>query len=118
MSHSSQPRENRTIFPSFLASELGETNPADALFHVIPVPYEKTVSYGKGTGSGPEAILRASQQLELYDGYGIPAEKGIHTWPAVECEGPPDRSCPILAALWGNCMVRVGFPLSWGASIR
>ena len=89
-------------FPSFLASELGETNPSDALFHVIPVPYEKTVSYGKGTGSGPEAILKASQQLELYDGYGIPAERGIHTWPAVDCEGPPDAVLSQLGRLVGD----------------
>ena len=34
---------------------------------VFPVPYEATVSYGKGTRDGPEAILRASTQVELYD---------------------------------------------------
>ena len=102
MSHSSQPRENRTIFPSFLASELGETNPADALFHVIPVPYEKTVSYGKGTGLGPEAILWASQQLELYDGCGVPAERGIHTRPALDCEGPPESVLSDLGRLVGE----------------
>lgn len=34
---------------------------------ILPVPYEATVSYGRGTAGGPEAILRASTQLELYD---------------------------------------------------
>ncbi len=34
---------------------------------VLPVPYEHTTSYGKGTASGPEAILEASGQVELYD---------------------------------------------------
>jgi agmatinase len=34
---------------------------------VLPVPYEATVSYGGGTAQGPEAILRASTQVELYD---------------------------------------------------
>jgi len=34
---------------------------------VLPVPYEATVSYGGGTARGPEAILRASAQVELYD---------------------------------------------------
>ena len=34
---------------------------------VLPVPYEATVSYGGGTAKGPEAILRASTQVELYD---------------------------------------------------
>ena len=44
----------------FLASEV-PPRPADqCLFHVIPVPYEATVSYGGGTAAGPEAILAAS----------------------------------------------------------
>ena len=34
---------------------------------IIPFGYEKTVSYGKGTSKGPEEMLKASQQLELYD---------------------------------------------------
>ncbi|WP_462325144.1 agmatinase [Desulfoplanes sp.] len=36
--------------------------------HVWPVPYEGTVSFMSGTKSGPEAILRASYQIETYDG--------------------------------------------------
>ena len=34
---------------------------------VLPVPYERTTSFGKGTVLGPEAILDASGQVELYD---------------------------------------------------
>jgi agmatinase len=34
---------------------------------VLPVPFEATVSYGGGTARGPEAILRASTQVELWD---------------------------------------------------
>jgi len=34
---------------------------------VLPVPYEHTTSFGKGTASGPESILEASGQVELYD---------------------------------------------------
>lgn len=32
-----------------------------------PVPWEVTTSYGGGTSGGPEAILRASSQLDLFD---------------------------------------------------
>lgn len=39
----------------------------DAGFVVLPVPYERTVSYGKGTRNGPAAILAASAQLEYWD---------------------------------------------------
>ena len=34
---------------------------------VLPVPFEASVSYGGGTARGPEAILRASTQVELWD---------------------------------------------------
>lgn len=34
---------------------------------LIPVPWEVTVSYGGGTADGPQAILDASYQIDLYD---------------------------------------------------
>ena len=34
---------------------------------IVPVPYEKTVSYGKGTSGAPCAIIDASCELELFD---------------------------------------------------
>lgn len=33
---------------------------------IIPVPWEVTVSYHAGTSAGPDAILKASSQLDLY----------------------------------------------------
>ncbi len=34
---------------------------------ILPVPFERTTSYGKGTLGGPAGILRASQSMELWD---------------------------------------------------
>lgn len=34
---------------------------------VLQAPYERTVSYGKGTRMGPQAIVRASHYVEFYD---------------------------------------------------
>lgn len=34
---------------------------------IFPVPWEVTVSYAGGTALGPEAILEASKQVDLYD---------------------------------------------------
>ena len=34
---------------------------------ILPAPYEHTVSYGTGTRNGPEAILKASRQVEYFD---------------------------------------------------
>ncbi len=36
---------------------------------ILPVPWEVTVSYGSGTALGPEAVLEASKQVDLYDPY-------------------------------------------------
>ncbi len=71
----------------FLESEIAQPDPAEAAFHVIPVPYERTVSYGGGTAGGPEAIIAASNQLEVFDGHSVPAEAGIYTYAAINCSG-------------------------------
>jgi N1-aminopropylagmatine ureohydrolase len=76
-----------TNHPVFIGSENAALLPEDAGFHIIPVPLEKSVSYGTGTNEGPLAILNASLQLELYDGISIPADHGIHTCPFVDCHG-------------------------------
>jgi agmatinase len=39
----------------------------DASIVIIPVGWEVTTSYGSGTSRGPEAILAASAQVDLYD---------------------------------------------------
>jgi agmatinase len=53
--------------PDFLGLE-GESPPLErARVVLVPVPYDRTASYGKGTASGPRAILEASTHMELYD---------------------------------------------------
>jgi agmatinase len=38
----------------------------DADIVIIPIPWDATASYGKGTSNGPQAILDASTQLDFY----------------------------------------------------
>jgi agmatinase len=76
--------------PRFLESELAPAPAHACRFHVIPVPYEATTSYGRGTARGPQAVLAASNQLETWNGRGIPAAAGIYTQPAVEVRGGPE----------------------------
>jgi len=38
-----------------------------ARFTVLPIPYDSTTSFQTGTREGPAAIIRASQQVELFD---------------------------------------------------
>src|SRR5262252_480613 len=40
---------------------------AEARVIVVPVPFAATTSYGGGAERGPEAVLRASRQVDLYD---------------------------------------------------
>lgn len=52
--------------------------PDEAEVVLIPVPWEATVSYGSGAAGAPEAIHRASFQLDLLDREtGRPYERGI-----------------------------------------
>ncbi|GAH44844.1 unnamed protein product, partial [marine sediment metagenome] len=48
---------------------------------ILPVPYEATTTYGKGTKKGPRAIIDASRNMELYDEETDcePYKVGIHT---------------------------------------
>jgi len=50
---------------------------------VLPVPYERTVSYGVGTKNGPAAVIEASHYVELYDDEldEEPYKIGVHTLP-------------------------------------
>jgi agmatinase len=74
--------------PTFHGDDVIPSAPDQALFHVLPVPLEETVSYRNGTAGGPQAILEASCQLELFDGKCIPAQGGIHTADPINCNRP------------------------------
>ena len=43
------------------------TNEEDSRLIIVPVPWEVTVSYGSGTARAPEAMLKASMQIDLFD---------------------------------------------------
>ncbi len=82
--------------PAFLQGELSEAEGGPgALFHVLPVPLERTVSYGAGTARGPEAILRASRELERICPAGptaLVASSGVRTPGGASATGGPGAS--------------------------
>ena len=66
------------------------SNP-EAPYAVLPVPYERTVSFGKGTGRAPAAIISASEQLELFDEeLRRPLGLGVQTLKAINCRSGSD----------------------------
>ncbi len=98
----------------FHGEDVRPSPPEEALFHVIPVPYEESVSYGSGTKEGPEAILAASSQLELYNGRGVPAEYGIFTAPPVACSGGATVTLGRIEAAVTRCLDLCKIPVILG----
>ncbi len=64
---------------------------------LIPVPWEPTTSYGRGTAGGPAAILEASRQVDLFDvETGRPYEAGIAMLPFdSEIQAWNERACEL-----------------------
>lgn len=55
------------------------TSEQQAKIVIIPVPWEVTTSYGGGTANGPECVLKASIQVDLFDlEVGASYKKGYH----------------------------------------
>ena len=73
----------------------------DARVVLLPVPFAATVSYGAGAERGPEAILAASHQVDLYDfHFGRAYEAGIHLVPpSPDVAAAHDRARSIAAPL-------------------
>lgn len=86
-------------YDNFLGLAPEYTDPQRAGVLVLPIPFEATVSYGGGTAHGPEAIITASQQVELYDREfdAEPAlEYGLRTLSPLEL---PDEPVAAIAAI-------------------
>lgn len=100
--------------PCFLGSEIANAAPERAAFHVIPVPFERSTSYGGGTAAGPDAILEASWQLETWDGESNPAVLGIHTQPTVRVAGGVDAVMEAIAAATARAVAAGALPVAIG----
>lgn len=99
---------------TFHGDDVPQSRPDEALFHVIPVPYEKSVSYGSGTAEGPAAILAASCQLEVFDGKSTPAQYGIYTHEPVNCGGGHEESLANIKEAVLNCLRHGKMPVVLG----
>jgi agmatinase len=80
---------SETLVTQFGAPDAPFCDPATARVTIIPAPLEYSVCYMKGTEHGPQAILDASSQMELYDEEldWNPIEVGIFTRPALHYAG-------------------------------
>ncbi|MAZ66225.1 MAG: agmatinase [Kangiellaceae bacterium] len=101
-------------YPVFLGSEFTHPAPEQAKFHILPVPYEESVSYGGGTAQGPAAILGASWQLETWDGKSSPSDLGIYTHAPVDVTGEAEQVIANIARATKNIVNQGGFPIVIG----
>ncbi len=101
---------------NFLGLEPEFSAEATALIEVLPVPYEKTTSYGTGTDRGPEAVIEASRFVELYDEvYQTEAyRQGVFTQPALNFSGETTRDFDLITQAVKSILDRNRFPVILG----
>lgn len=101
---------------NFLGLDSDESDFEKSKAVILPVPYERTVSFGTGCSGGPLAIIKASRSIELYDDElgCCPSDCGIHTLGELECGIDPagmiesvKRTCLTLARK-GKFVVTIG----------
>jgi agmatinase len=83
---------------------------------VIPVPYDGSSTWIKGADKGPEALLEASANMELYD---IETDSevfhiGIHTEQPVFCKKGPEQLAPMVKDRVKNVFNKEKFPVIIG----
>ena len=88
-----------------------------ARFVVVPVPYDATTTWRVGTREGPQAIIDASMNMELFD-YELKreiAEVGIHTTPEVEPSAKsPEAMAVRVTEVIGEILFAGKFPVMLG----
>lgn len=78
-----------SLVTQFGAPDAPYCDPEKARVTIIPAPLEYSVCYIEGTERGPQAILDASSQMELYDEEldSCPIEVGVYTQPLLDYTG-------------------------------
>ncbi len=90
----------------FLGLPESQANLATARVVVVPFGYEGGVSYGKGAGAAPQAVLQASHYIELYDEVldEEPCRIGIATLQAPAIPDDPSQMLDTLEAVTGELL--------------
>ncbi len=111
MAYHHQPRN-----PGFLDLPPEMRDPQHSRFAVLPVPYDETSSWKKGSDKGPEAIIDASAIVEWYDiqTNAEPCRRGITTLPPIEWKGSPKELADHVEAAMDAIFDREQIPILLG----
>jgi agmatinase len=91
-------------------------DPASAKVVIVPVPYDKTSTWGKGADKGPAAILEASATLENYDieSDSEPYKVGISTDKPVKENRTPEQMAAAVEKRISGHLAKGRFPIVLG----
>ncbi|MAG47716.1 agmatinase [archaeon] len=84
---------------------------------IVPVPYDKTSTWQKGSSKAPKAIIEASKNLELYDieTDSEVYEQGIHTAPSIKVdEDSPESMVQEVESTITKCIKKNKFTIAIG----
>ena len=100
----------------FLGTEYSVNTVDKAAIIILPIPYEFSTSYGKGTKNGPRAIIKASPYLEFYDEqYRIePWREGIFTAESITPDKTPQSTMQSITRIVSSLIDRNKFIISLG----
>ena len=101
----------------FLSLEKKYYSFKNAAFVILPIPYEESTTYGKGTKYAPEAIINASKYLELYDIEEEiePYKEGIHTLKPLKLQkGNPSKTMDVIEDNVSNILKDNKIPIILG----
>jgi agmatinase len=102
--------------PHFLEYDAANVNNPAAPYAVLPVPYERTVSFGRGTARAPRAILDASREIERFDEELLrPPCLRVQTLPALDCaSGSEEKTLAAIREAARGVMARRRFLMAIG----
>jgi agmatinase len=105
---------SKKVFLSDIEEEY--RNPSTAKVVIVPVPYDKTSSWGKGADKGPAAILEASEIVENYDieSDSEPYKVGIFTDKAVTEDKSPEKMVQAVEKRISEHLANDKFPILLG----
>ena len=91
-------------------------DPKASRISIIPVPYDLTSTFKKGADRGPDALLNASAQVELYD---IPTRTEVHrhgilTHDPICCDQSPEQLAELVEQRISHELQRNRFPVCLG----
>jgi agmatinase len=91
-------------------------DPKTSAIAVIPVPYDLTSSWKKGADKGPQAIIDASANMELFDiaTRTEVAQRGIVTTEPIRCDGPPEELAELVEKAVHGELLRKRLPVVLG----